>query len=59
MRMGPHAFFRTGAGQDLVHDCIRLGLVFNCSPLQFADLPMSMVYELMVKYLEVKEAQDG
>jgi hypothetical protein len=57
--MGHHAFFRASAGQDLVHDCIRLGLVFNCSPLQFADLPMSMVYELMVKYLEVKEAQDG
>jgi hypothetical protein len=55
--VGHHAFFRAGAGQDLISDCIRLGMVFHCSPLEFADLPMSTVYELMTKYIEVQEAQ--
>jgi len=41
----------------LISDCIRLGMVFHCSPLEFADLPMSTVYELMTKYIEVQEAQ--
>jgi hypothetical protein len=53
--VGADAFFRAGAGQDLIGDCIGLGLNFHCSPLEFADLPMSMIHELIRELVAFKD----
>ena len=55
MRLGCHAFFRAGAGQDLIGDCIGLALNFHCSPLVFADLPMSQVHDLIRELIDLKD----
>jgi hypothetical protein len=54
-RVGADAFFRAGAGQDLIGDCIGLALNFHCSPLEFADLPMSMVHDLIRELIDFKD----
>jgi hypothetical protein len=53
--VGADAFFRAGAGQDLIGDCIGLALNFHCSPLEFADLPMSVVHELIRELIAFKD----
>jgi hypothetical protein len=39
----------------LIGDCIGLALNFHCSPLQFADLPMSQVHDLIRELVAVKD----
>jgi hypothetical protein len=39
----------------LIGDCIGLGLNFHCSPLVFADLPMSQVHDLIRELIDVKD----
>jgi hypothetical protein len=55
MCLGRNAFFRAGAGQDLIGDCIGLALNFHCSPLAFADLPMSQIHDLIRELIALKD----
>ena len=59
MCLGVDAFFRAGAGQDLIGDCIGLALNFHCSPMDFADLPMSAVHDLIREFVAVKDGKNG
>jgi hypothetical protein len=53
--MGHFPFFRADAGEDLIADTIRLGLVFKTSPLAFADLTQSALDEIMRVTADVLE----
>jgi hypothetical protein len=64
--LGRDAFFCSRAGQNLrtvtggeylLADCIGLAFNFHCSPLAFADLPMSQVQELIRELISVKDKQ--
>jgi hypothetical protein len=57
MRVDTDAFFSTRPGQDLIDDCIRLGLAFKCSPMEFFDLTFSQLQIMMEHTGEVLEQQ--
>jgi hypothetical protein len=57
--MGHNPFFyavaRQGVEVDLVGDCCRLAVTFQCSPTLFLDLQMSQLWRLMERASDVVE----
>jgi len=41
----------------MIDDCIRLGMLFKCSPFDFFDLPISQLYGMMQHVTAVLEQQ--
>jgi hypothetical protein len=46
---------RQGVEVDLVGDCCRLAVTFQCSPTLFLDLQMSQLWRLMERASDVVE----
>jgi hypothetical protein len=55
--MGHNPFFyavaREGLEVDLIGDCCRLAVTFQCSPTHFLDLQMSELWRLMERAADV------
>lgn len=56
-RVGRFPFFPSSAGNDLISDAIRLGLIFKTSPMDFADLPQEVLEALIERTAEVLESE--